>query len=159
MLPLLPLLLLPLLLLGAATSAAATPAMARREVALLSSHSVTATYAGRQERACMHRTSLCPDRCNHANAWAVFTVESYVDHAKPGQYGDERQTQFALQLRPHEERVAHAPGTLQLTASLAVGDRVALEWRHEYVSDFDVHDGRETCAKYPIRRVVALRRL
>ena len=152
-------LLLPLLLLGAATSAPATPAMARREVALLSSHSVTATFAGRQERACMHRTSLCPDRCNHANAWAIFTVESYVAHDKPGQYGDERQAQFALQLRPAEERVAHAPGTHELVASLAVGDRVALEWLHEYVSDYGLHDGKETCAKYPVRRVVALRRL
>jgi len=141
----------------AATDAGDAP-RARREVAVLSAHSVEATYAGRQERACMHRTSLCPDRCNHANAWLVFNVDSYLSYDKPGQYGDERQTQFALQVRP-ADKMEHAAGTHELAASLAVGDRVALTWLHEYVSDFGVHEGRETCAKYPIRRVTAISRL
>lgn len=134
----------------------AAPSTTTRSVEVLSSHDVEATYSGTQERQCMFRTSLCPHACNHANKWAVFTVDAYLAYDKPGKYGDEQQKQFALQLRPAETRVDHAPGTHELVASLAPGDRVRLSWLHEYVSELDA-EGRG--AKYPIRRVTAISRM
>ena len=98
----------------------------------------------------MHRTSLCPHACGHANAWYVFAIDRYLAHAKPGQYGDEEQREFALQLRPAESRVAHAPGALALAAALAPGDAVRLDWVHEYVT--------EGGSKFPERRVTRLER-
>lgn len=85
----------------------------------------------------------------------------YLGYEKPGQYGDEEQKQFALQLRPVEERVEHAPGTHALVAALAVGDRVHIRWLHEYVTDeqLDAAGAVKGSAKYPIRRVVAIERL
>ena len=82
---------------------------AHTAVEVLSSHDITARYAGIQERKCMHMTSLCPDRCNHANAWQLFDVEHYHAYSKPGKYGDEQGTQFALQIRP-VDKVEHGPG-------------------------------------------------
>lgn len=127
-----------------------------RTAEVLASHDVEASYAGTQERRCMHMTSLCPDRCNHANMWAIFNVDKYLSYSKPGQYGDEEQTTFALQLRPAETKVSHAPGTLDLVSTLAPGDRVRLTWVHEYVSELDErgHGG-----KYPIRRVTMISKL
>jgi hypothetical protein len=86
----------------------------------------------------------------------------YLAYEKPGQYGDEEQKQFALQLRPAEDRVEHAPGTHALVAALAEGDRLHIRWLHEYVTDQQVDAATgavKGSSKYPIRRVVAIERL
>jgi hypothetical protein len=98
----------------------------------------------------MHLTSLCPDRCGHANAWAVFDVDSYLAFEKLGQYGDEKGTTFALQTHP-ADAVKHVAGALALLDTLAVGERVRLAWLHEYVTEHG-------CSS-PARRVVRLDRI
>jgi hypothetical protein len=121
-------------------------------VAVLMHAATMARFAGSMERPCMHRTSLCPDRCSHPRKWAVFdTTVPYRTYEKPGQYGDPEANQFHLQLDPPESDVAHGPGTHDLAASLAVGDSVELEWVHEYVTTAGG-------SKYPRRRVLVLRR-
>lgn len=98
----------------------------------------------------MHLTSQCPDNCNHPRKWHIFNVDEYIYYSKPGQYGDEEQKQFALQLEPVETRTGHAAGTYELAAQLQPGDKVELVWDHIYVTN----DG----SKFPIRRVKALQR-
>ena len=116
---------------------------------LLASNDTLARYRGVQERACMHRTSLCPDACNHANAWALFDVDTYLAYDKPGQYGDPKEERFAMQTRP-ADKVEHVAGARELLASLAPGDHVRLAWVHEYVT--------ERGCSFPIRRVLRLER-
>jgi hypothetical protein len=98
----------------------------------------------------MHLTSLCPDRCGHANAWAIFDIDSYLAFEKLGQYGDEKGATFALQTRP-ADAVKHVAGALALLDTLAVGDRVRLAWLHEYVTEHG-------CSS-PARRVVRLEKI
>lgn len=99
----------------------------------------------------MHMTSLCPDQCNHANAWQLFDVETYHAYSKPGQYGDEQGTQFALQIRP-VDKVEHGPGVRELAATLAPGDVVRMQWLHEYHRN-------SGGGSYPVRRVTTLTRV
>ena len=66
----------------------ASPLPAKAE--LLASNSVTAQFHGTRRLPCMGRTALCPNRCGHAAAVAVFRVLSNEAYAKPGKYGDDK---------------------------------------------------------------------
>ncbi len=103
----------------------------------LSVHRTVARYQGVEEQPCRFMTSECPDACDHGGTVAVFAVEAYTDYARPGQYGDPKQTEFRV-------RVAHSDGTpdaalavalRRVLAELEPGDRVKLGWAHVYVTD------------------------
>jgi len=128
------------------------PAVVSRTADVLARLRARVAYAGVQRRRCMHMTSLCPDRCNHARAWALFTVVEWLAYEKPGQYGDDKAPTFAVQLEPAEAGVEHAPGFMDAVAGLAEGDALEIEWLHEYVTTTWEGGGS---GKAPSRRVVA----
>ena len=47
--------------------------MASRE--LLSVHKTVATFDGVKEQKCLHKTSLCPDQCDHGGTTATFSIK------------------------------------------------------------------------------------
>lgn len=103
----------------------------------------------------MHMTSECPDRCNHGRKWLLFTITSYVEYSKPGQYGDEKGTQFAVQIEPEEERVGHDAASMAVAHSLEPGEAVTLRWDHIYVSRTEAGGG---VSKFPMRRLLSCTR-
>ncbi|MFM8269645.1 MAG: hypothetical protein ACKN9V_05590, partial [Pseudomonadota bacterium] len=118
-------------LLALVLALAAPQALATSMVEVLSTHRTKAVYEGVRNLPCRHRTSLCPDRCGHARAVAVFRVTEYVAFDKPGKYGDGKTTEFLLPLVEGEEVSAEV---LAVAKALSKGDAVRLEWLHEYVT-------------------------
>lgn len=110
---------------------------------VLATHKTIARFEGYRNIACRGRTALCPDRCGHSKVVAGFTIVSYRDHHKSGQYGDERQKIFEmdiLQFAPEQPAVV-----MDSVRKLSPGDIVNLEWQHLYM-----HDGG---SRYPARAV------
>lgn len=110
---------------------------------VLAMHKTLARFEGFKQIVCRGRTALCPDRCGHSTVVAVFTIASYLDHHKGGEYGDGKQKMF-------EVDVLHpAPGqpesVVEAIDRLKPGDIVRLDWLHLYM-----HDGG---AHYPARPV------
>lgn len=135
----------PILALLAALVAILPAQAGQGSAEVLSSHRTKAVYEGTRHLPCYFKTSLCPDRCGHAQAVAVFRITEYLAYEKPGQYGDAKATEFLLPLKQGEEVSADI---LSAAKGLNKGDAVRLEWLHEYVSK----DG----SKYPRRRVTLL---
>ena len=132
-----------LMLLGLIPVWAAAP-----QVDILSTHSTHAVYEGVRHLSCLHKTSLCPDKCGHAKDVAVFRVTGYIAYQKANSdYGDPRATQFMMPLVEGNEVNSTV---LAFAKGLKVGDTVRLDWNHEYVKD----DG----GSYPRRRVTLLAR-
>jgi hypothetical protein len=128
---------------------------------LLSRHRTVATYEGPEEgRESMLKVH--PQRPN--KTWETFKIVEYcrtttptggIDEgfAKPGQYGDERQTVA----RFTDLRENHA-ATL---SKLKKGDKVKLEWHHNYVTQKDgclnaLDQKNAPESKYPERMIVLL---
>ena len=103
----------------------------------LSTHRTVATFDGLVDVPCRFMTAECPDKCDHGGTYAKFSIVEYTDYQKPGEYGDEKQSQFMI-------RVAHKDGTpdadapeplRNVIARLAPGQVVGLDWSHVYVTD------------------------
>lgn len=117
-------------------------------VDVLSVHQTDAVYQGVRHLPCLHRTSLCPDRCGHAKDVAVFRITAYRSYTKTNpHHGDPQAAEFLLPLKAGEEVAAEQ---LDLAKGLVAGDAVRLDWQHEYV--------RAEGASYPRRRVTRLER-
>ena len=54
--------------------------MASRE--LLSAHKTVAKFDGLTERKCFHRTTLCPDQCDHGGTIATLSIQKVVEKIK-----------------------------------------------------------------------------
>ena len=132
-----------LMLLGLSPVWAAAP-----QIDILSTHSTHAVYEGVRHLPCMHKTSLCPDKCGHAKDVAVFRIVDYIAYEKTNpHHGDPQATQFMMPLVEGNEVDAKA---LAFAKELKAGDAVRLDWNHEYVKDGG--------ANYPQRRVTLLAR-
>ena len=114
---------------------------------LLSSHSTRARFVGVRAVPCRHRTSLCPDRCGHGGDVAEFAVIEYLDHTKPGEYGDARQAAFHV--RPADA----APHVAAALRAMAPGTHVRLDWVHDYVTRTHAGGG---VSKSPERHITLL---
>ncbi|KAI9008534.1 flp protein [Hyaloraphidium curvatum] len=80
----------------------------------------------------MHMTSLCPDKCGHGGAVAVFKVLGYTNYEKPGKYGDEKQQRFHVKLAGiGAEKNADVVAKIK---ALKPNDKVVLDWNHDYVT-------------------------
>lgn len=116
----------------------ASPLPAKAE--LLASNSVTAQFLGTRRLPCMGRTALCPDRCGHAAAVAVFRVIANEAYAKPGKYGDDKAEPGSEILI---DAVADVPGqdaaVQETLAALTPGDTVRLTQKHYYADMGGVH--------------------
>ena len=128
---------------------------------LLSRHKTTATYGGQEEGresmlkvrqwfgtgALRHRrvhafTQVFPPRPN--KMWETFHIVAYESYEKPGQYGDAQQT---------VQRFTDLDGAHAATvAKLSKGDKVRLEWDHNYVTRSE--NGGES--KYPERVITMI---
>lgn len=127
-------------------SAAPLPAKAE----LLASNTVTAQFLGTRRLPCMGRTALCPNRCGHAAAVAVFRVIANEAYAKPGKYGDDKAEPGSEILI---DAAADVPGqdaaVLETLAALTPGDTVRLTQKHYYADMGGVH--------MPVRPVTELK--
>lgn len=101
---------------------------------LLSLHKTNAEFQGKKELQCRHMTMLCPDRCGHGGTIASFKIKDYVHYEKPGEYGDAKSDSFAVKLSDHVAATGLTPERRAVLESLAAGEEVALEWRHDYVT-------------------------
>ena len=109
---------------------------------MLSRHKTTATYQG-QEEGRESMLKVFPPRPN--KMWETFHIVAYESYEKPGQYGDAQQT---IQ-RFTDLEGAHAA----TVAKLSKGDKVRLEWDHNYVTRSEEGGGE---SKYPVRVITAL---
>lgn len=106
---------------------------------LLASNTVTAQYLGTRRLPCMGRTALCPDRCGHAAAVAVFRVISNESYAKPGKYGDDKaEPGSEILIDAKEDVPGQDVSVLKTLASLTPGDVVVLTQKHYYADFGDV---------------------
>lgn len=136
-------LLLALSLLTASAQTGTTP-----QVDVLSTHRTDAVYEGVRHLPCMHRTSLCPDKCGHAKDVAVFRITAYRSYEKNNpHHGDPQAKEFLMPLKADDEVSAEQ---LEMAKGLKPGDAVRLDWVHEYV--------KTASASYPRRRVTRLER-
>ena len=94
---------------------------------LLSLHETVSQFAGLQEKQCFHKTSLCPDRCQHGGTIAIFTILKYLKYEKPGKYGDAKSKKYHVRPREVHENFKGIFDTLKLD------DYVLLHWNHDYV--------------------------
>jgi len=101
---------------------------------LLSLHKTNAEFQGKKELQCRHMTMLCPDQCGHGGTIASFKIKDYVHYEKPGEYGDEKSSSFAVKLSEPEVATGLTPEHRAILESLTPGEEVALEWRHDYVT-------------------------
>lgn len=128
-------------------SAFASPLPPKAE--LLASNTVIAQYLGTRALPCPGRTALCPERCGHAAAVAVFRVLSNEAYDKPGKYGDDK-TEPGSELMI--DAAADTPGqdaaVTKTLAALTPGDVVRLTQKHYYAEMGGVH--------MPIRPVTEL---
>jgi len=63
----------------------------------------------------------------------LFSIESYVEYEKRGQYGDAKTDRFHASLSPTEN--GGSQEMVDKIRALAPGQRVRLEWDHIYVRD------------------------
>ena len=98
---------------------------------------------------CRHKTSLCPDRCTHAQKLYVFTLTDIS--VEPG---TSKQRKFCNPLTLGKEFCISEKdmGTwVDVATNLTENDQVAIEWQHDYVT-------RNGCSG-PERPVIRLSKL
>mmetsp|Transcript_10651 Transcript_10651/g.18261 ORF Transcript_10651/g.18261 Transcript_10651/m.18261 type:complete len:125 (+) Transcript_10651:63-437(+) len=93
---------------------------------LLSLHETKAVFDGYGEQKCRFRTSLCPDRCGHGGKYAHFVIEEYVKYEKPGEHGDPQGKDFHVMIKDVPPNIV---GNIE---GLKQGDKVTLNWNHDY---------------------------
>lgn len=101
-------------------------------------------YEGIQHQPCRFMTSLCPDRCGHAKDLAVFKVVKVVEYTKPGQYGDDENTErFHLDTNPNTVVEEQDNAILGQIKDLVPGKQYYVDWDHIYVD--------KEGSKFPVR--------
>mmetsp|Transcript_22209 Transcript_22209/g.69549 ORF Transcript_22209/g.69549 Transcript_22209/m.69549 type:complete len:120 (+) Transcript_22209:187-546(+) len=111
---------------------------------LLSAHSTTATFEGFVEGK-ESMLKVLPPRPN--KQWATFKIVEYLSYEKPGSYGDEQKAD--AQFTEFDE------ATAATIAALEKGQRVRLDWAHNYVTRVE----GEGTSKYPERVITKLEAL
>lgn len=115
---------------------------------LLALHVTVCRFEGIEQQVCRGMTSLCPDHCGSSGRFAKFTVLTYLAYAKPGEYGDPKQTTFQIQIDDTQGKSKLPAELAGKIAALKAGDSVLLAWRHDYVH----RDG----ASFPERPITML---
>lgn len=132
----------------------AEPALVSQSREMLAKHQTRATFQGIRQQPCRFLTSLCPNECGHASNVAVFSIDEYLHYEKPGQYGDEKQSQHFVVLTGGRSAAERAPADIAaLIDSLRVGDKVLLDWDHDYVTNVWEGGGSAKFPERPVRRV------
>ena len=97
----------------------------------LAIHETIARFDGVKYKKCMGRTTECPDKCGKSGDIASFTILEYTKFVKTGKYGD-KQKQFHFQVSDFNKQPLD--NIYPLPQSLKKGDKVILNWRHDYVT-------------------------
>jgi hypothetical protein len=100
----------------------------------LADHQTLAVFDGLQYRLCRGLTALCPKECGDSGEFANFSIRKYVKYQKLGQYGDEKQTSFPVQVSDYNKKPKGDAEINKTVAGLKKGDYVLLSWRHDYVT-------------------------
>lgn len=137
-----------LLLALCAIGAVAQAAAAKETRDLLALHVTVARFDGVAQQTCRGLTEMCPDRCGQSGKFATFTVLGYLAYAKPGEYGDPKQTTFQVQIDDTQGNKKLPAELSAKIAAMKAGDTVLLTWRHDYVH----RDG----ASFPERPIILL---
>ena len=119
----------------------------------LFSYRSRATFLGSRHQPCRHMTSACPDRCSHASVVYRFKLDSLTVAKNEAAKNAKWVTPVAAGMAEHlvGESNLGAAGVLDAARSLSEGDRVMLDWNHDYVT-------RAGCSA-PERPVAKLRKL
>jgi hypothetical protein len=120
---------------------------------VLSSHKATGEFTGVTHIPCRNLTSLCPDRCNHAQDAAEFKILEYQQYEKPGEYGDEKADVYRVRIDQNAPREKQDPAVIEIIKSLTPGQKVKLFWEHIYVTD------GETGSKWPERPLRSIEKI
>ena len=99
------------------------------KVELLAKHKTIAEFQGIKVRACMGRTALCPDHCGHSGEVANFKIIEYQKYEKLGKYGSAKAKNFSFRVTGKTPKLI-----LVNLKILKKGDRVILNWNHEYIT-------------------------
>ena len=116
---------------------------------VLSHHDAICEFVEIRHIPCRFRTSLCPDRCNHASDVAVFKVLEYKEYEKKGEYGDEKKEQIFCEVK--KPVLEQDPAIAQQCMNLKPGQKVQLVYDHIYVSKEGAH--------FPVRPVKSIKEL
>lgn len=120
-------------------------------VALLSSHETIAVFDGTRFQQCRHLTADCPDKCHHAGNVVTFSIKSYLNYTKPGEYGDPKAEKFQVMVDDQLGTLKVSKETLAQIKALKPGDSVKLSWNHNYVT--------KDRSSYPVRTITQLEAL
>jgi len=114
----------------------------------LATHETIARFDGLKYKKCMGRTSECPDKCGKSGEIATFTILEYTKFNKTGKYGA-KQKQFHVQLTEFNRKPLE--GIYPLPPNIQEGDKVILNWNHDYVT--------KNHSSYPIYPVTKIEKL
>ena len=93
-----------------------------------------AEYLGSEHRPCRFKTSLCPDRCNHAMVVHSFKLHHLHAEVNADSSHAKWVTPQAAGATHHVSEGQMCADTKSKACSLAAGDRVVLHWNHDYVT-------------------------
>ncbi len=115
----------------------------------LARNEVFAIYTGTKDIPCMHRTSLCPDKCGHAKKVAIFKVLRNDGYEKKGEYGDAKaEPNSEIYVDVNKDVEGQSLETLAMIKELKPAAQVQLTQVHYYVTK----DG----SSYPVRPIVKI---
>ncbi len=132
--------------LMSAVSLQAAPISHEKELAR---NEVLAMYVGTESVPCMHRTALCPHKCDHAKTVAVFKVVRNESYKKSVVYGDEKaEAESLIRVDINKDVEGQSLKTLEKIQKLHKFDYVQLTQVHYYVTKEHM--------SYPVRPIVKL---
>ncbi len=119
---------------------------------LLATNTVVAVYEKTFDRPCMHRTSLCPDRCDHAKKLATFRVVTNENYERTGKYGDDKsEPGSTIYIDMLRDEPGQSENVRKLISELKPGDAVRLKIDHYYI--------KGNTNQYPVRPVTLIERV
>lgn len=113
---------------------------------LLYGYKTVATFQESYRQPCRFMTSLCPDQCGHATNVYKFHLDTL--QAEQGTSADTRFVTPVTEGKDHLVGEKDLGAFVDLAKSLQAGDKVNLDWNHDYVT--------KGGSKFPDRPVVNL---
>eukprot|EP01013_Petalomonas_cantuscygni_P018667 TRINITY_DN3614_c0_g1_i1.p1 TRINITY_DN3614_c0_g1~~TRINITY_DN3614_c0_g1_i1.p1 ORF type:complete len:129 (-),score=6.54 TRINITY_DN3614_c0_g1_i1:168-554(-) len=117
----------------------------------LAVHDFIAIFDRIESPPCRFRTSLCPNDCGHSKPTAFFTIVSYNNHEKNGEYGDEKMKDGQKWQASLNECTADVVATVR---GLSPGARVRVKYDHIYVKVKNADGTQASFPERPVRSIV-----
>jgi hypothetical protein len=120
---------------------------------VLATNKVIAEFTGVKHFPCRHKTSLCPDQCNHGQDAAEFKILEWQEYEKLGKYGDDKKDVFRARIDQNGPNDKQDPAIVETIKTLTPGQKVKIFWEHIYVTD------PETNSKWPERPIRSIEKI